>query len=156
MSYEIIQYVLYGIAAGVLLCIALTYDKLERIILNSCSFALFITACLLLAVKVLRTGEITGPLIDYGLGMIVLFVILYVIGLTTKFRLVGFGSVKLGASVGLLLGIGAGLLALGLWWMMVLIYLTTTHWPKDDETIKKYRGAFWLLAVVAAFIISIV
>ena len=81
--------------------------------------------------------------------------ILFIIGLLTKFRLVGLGSVKFGASVGLLLGLGTGLLALGLWWMMILAYLMATNWPKDSDAITKYRGTFWLLAVIAAFAMSI-
>jgi hypothetical protein len=154
MPYEIIQYVLYGIAAGILLCIALSYERFERTIMDGFTFALFITACLLVAVKIMTTGDIAGPLLEYGLGMLVVFAVLYIAGIASKFQLVGLGSVKLGGAVGLLLGLGAGALALGLWWIMVLIYQMAANWPKDSYIAIKYRGVFWLVAAIAAFATS--
>jgi len=155
MSYELIDIGLWGFAGGLLVAIALTYDRLKGMILDSLTFMLFLTAGLLTYVGWLDGGSI-GTVYDHMWGAIVVGISLYIaFFFLAKRKLLGFGSVKLGFAIGLLLGLSSGIIALVLWSFITAVYLLAMKWPKDAEIVARYRGAFWLLAVVLSVALTL-
>jgi len=102
-ALDLVHFVLWLIA-GVIMAILFAYDAKWFLLPNKLTFALAIVGLAIVGVSAAQSGDITGTLLS-ALGSVAvlsgLYGLLYVV---SKGKWVGFGDVKLGLGLGLVLG----------------------------------------------------
>lgn len=102
-GYEVAQFLLWLIA-GVLLVILFAYDAKWFLLPDRLIFPLIAVATLYAGIEVFQDPDKVGALLTVGGSIAILSGIYFVLWLVSKGKWIGFGDVKLGIALGLLLG----------------------------------------------------
>lgn len=100
---EITQFVLWLIA-GVMLVILFAYDSKWFLLPDRIVFPLIISALLYAGVEIIQSPDMLGASLSTAGAIAILSGIYFVLWLVSKGMWIGFGDVKLGIALGLLLG----------------------------------------------------